>query len=187
MNDRELIELYWQRDESALTISEERYGAYCLRIAHNILGDKEDAEESVNDVWLAAWKSIPPHRPKVLQAFLGKLARNISLKKRRDQRAAKRGGGELPLIYDELADCIPARNCVEQEVETAALSAVINGFLDGLSAVEQAVFLRRYWYFDSISAIARQFRFTESKVKSMLFRTRKKLAQILEKEGFICE
>jgi len=187
VNDRELVELYWQRDESALTISEERYGAYCLRIAHNILGDTEDAGECVNDVWLAAWRSIPPHRPKVLQAFLGKLTRYISLKKRRDQHAAKRGGGELPLIYDELADCIPARNCVEQEVETAALSAVINRFLDGLSAVEQAVFLRRYWYFDSISAIARQFRFTESKVKSMLFRTRKKLAQMLEKEGFICE
>ncbi len=187
MDDHTLVELYWRRDETALEISEETYGAYCLRIAYNILGDTEDAKESVNDVWLAAWHSIPPHRPKVLQAFLGKLTRNISLKKRRDQRAAKRGGGELPLIYEELSDCIPAQGGVEQEVETVALSQCINHFLDSLPAVEQAVFLRRYWYFESIHTIAVHFRFSDSKVKSMLYRIRKKLADTLQKEGFYSE
>ncbi len=184
MDDSALVELYWQRDETALKISEDAYGAYCFQIAYNILGDAEDAKESVNDVWLAAWRSIPPHRPTVLQAFLGKLTRNISLKKRRGQRALKRGGGELPLIYEELADCIPAQGCVEQEAETTALSQCINRFLDSLPAVEQAVFLRRYWYFESIHTIAVQLRFSDSKVKSILHRLRKKLADALQKEGF---
>jgi len=183
MDDQTLVDLYWQRDERALKISEDTYGAYCMRIARNILGDTEDARESVNDVWLAAWHAIPPHRPAVLQSFFGKLTRNISLKKRRDQRAAKRGGGEWPLIYEELADCIPSQTSVEQEVETIALSECINRFLDGLPAVEQAVFLRRYWYFERIHDIAVHFRFSDSKVKSMLFRTRKKLADALQKEG----
>ena len=187
MDDETLVEMYWQRDETALQISDDIYGSYCFRIACNILGDTEDARESVNDVWLAVWNSIPPHRPQSLQAFLGKLVRNISLKKRRDQHAVKRGGGELPLIYEELADCIPARDCVEQEVETVALSAAINRFLDRLPAVEQAVFLRRYWYFESIHTIGEHFHFSDSKIKSMLFRTRKKLADTLHKEGFCCE
>ena len=187
MDDHTLVELYWQRDETALKISEETYGAYCSSIAYNILGNTEDAKESVNDVWLAAWNSMPPHRPTVLQAFLGRLARNISLKKRRDQCAAKRGGGELPLIYEELAECIPARDGVEQEVETNELSRCINRFLDCLPAVEQAVFLRRYWYFESIHIIAVQLHFTDSKVKSMLHRLRKKLADTLQKEGFYYE
>lgn len=182
-----MVELYWQRDETVLKRSEEAYGAYCFRIAYNILGNTEDAKESINDVWLAAWRSIPPHRPKVLQSFFGKLARNISLKKRRDQRAVKRGGGELPLIYEELADCIPANNHVEQEVETIALSECINRFLNNLPAVEQAVFLRRYWYFESIHTIAVHFRFSDSKVKSMLYRLRNKLADMLQKEGFYYE
>lgn len=187
MDDHTLVELFWKRDETAIKISEETYGAYCSRIAYNILGNTEDAKESVNDVWLAAWHSIPPHRPTVLQTFLGRLTRNISLKKRRDQCAAKRGGGELPLIYEELADCIPARNSVEQEVETIALSQCINRFLDSLPAIEQAVFLRRYWYFESIHTIAVNLRFTDSKVKSMLHRLRKKLADTLQKEGFCYE
>ena len=187
MDDQTLVELFWRRDETALTIAEDTYGAYCRQIAYNILGNTEDAAESVNDVWLAAWRSIPPHRPQVLQAFLGKLARNISLKKRRDQSAVKRGGGELPLIYEELADCIPARTDVEQEVETIALSESINRFLDSLPPLEQAVFLRRYWYFEQVHTIAVQFRFSDSKVKSMLLRTRRKLAQTLRKEGFFHE
>ncbi len=187
MDDQALIDLYWQRDEAALKETEAKYSAYCYRIAHNILGSAEDAKECVNDVWLAAWKSIPPHRPKVLQAFLGKLARNISLKKWRDQRALKRGGGELSLVYEELGDCIPARTSVEQEIETAALSHCINRFLDSLSPIEQAVFLRRYWYFDSIHEIAKRRHFTDSKVKSMLHRTRTRLKAALQKEGLDIE
>lgn len=184
MDDERILELYWRRDETALAASEEAYGAYCLRIAQNILGDTEDAKESVNDVWLAAWKTIPPHRPQVLQTYFGKLARHISLKKRRDNRAAKRGGGEMPLIYDELADCIPSPSSVEREAETAALAECIDRFLNDLPSVEQAVFLRRYWYFESIHAIAAHLHFSDSKVKSMLHRTRKKLAVALQKEGF---
>lgn len=187
MDDKTLVDLYWQRDEAALAESEAKYGGYCYTIAHNILGDAEDAKESVNDVWLAAWKSIPPHRPKVLQAFLGKLARNISLKKWRDKRAQKRGGRELSLVYEELSDCIPAPHSIEGELETAELAQCINRFLDSLPTVEQAVFLRRYWYFDSVKTIAARFRFSDSKVKSMLHRLRGKLAKTLQKEGFDIE
>ncbi len=187
MEDQRIVELYWQRNETALKISEDRYTAYCFQIAYNILGNVEDAKESVNDVWFAAWRSIPPHRPKVLQSFLGKLTRNISLKKRRYQYAQKRGGGELSLVYNELDDIIPARNNVEDEVETMGLSRCIDQFLDTLPAVEQRVFLKRYWYFESIHTIAKQFHFSDAKVKSMLHRIRKKLADTLQKEEFYHE
>lgn len=187
VEDREIVALFWERNDAALTEAERKYGAYCYAVARNIVGNDEDAKECVNDVWMAAWRSIPPHQPTVLQAFLGKLARNISLKKWRDRRAAKRGGGELSLVYEELADCIPAHSTVEQEIETAALSQCVNRFLDSLPPVEQAVFLRRYWYFDSIKVIAGRFHFTQAKVKSMLHRTRQKLAAVLQKEGFPVE
>lgn len=179
--------LYFDRDERALKETADRYNAYCFSIAHNILNNTEDASECVNDVWLAAWNAIPPHRPQVLQTFLGKLARNISLKKWRAQHADKRGGGELPLVYEELSDCIRANISVEQEVEASALARYIDRFLDGLSPLERAIFLRRYWYFDDIHSIAKRYRFTDAKVKSMLLRLRRKLATALQKEGLYLE
>lgn len=187
MDDQALVDLYFARDERAVKETADRYGAYRFSIAHNILGSTEDANECVNDTWLAAWNAIPPHRPQVLQTFLGKLARNISLKKWRAKHADKRGGGELPLVYEELSDCIPANSSVEQEIEAADLAQTITRFLDGLPPLERAVFLRRYWYFDDIRTIAKRYRFSESKVKSMLFRLRRKLADTLTKEGLYLE
>ena len=186
MEDSAIVSLYWARDERALRASEEKYGNYCRTIARRILGDPEDADECVNDTWLGAWNSIPPHRPAVLSAFLGKLTRRISLNRWRDRTRDKRGGGEVPLALDELAECVPApQDNVERVVELMELARAIDRFLAGLPAEERDVFVCRYWFAASIAEIGDRFGYGESKVKSMLFRTRKKLLAHLEKEELI--
>lgn len=187
MEDKEIVDLYWQRDEKAITETAEKYGRYCYSIAYNILSDTEDAEESVNDTYLNAWNSMPPHRPAVLSAFIGKITRYISLKKWRDNHTQKRGGGNIDLVYEELSDCVSSKFTVDEELEKKELSKLIDSFLDTLPLCEQSVFVCRYWYFDSISTIANQFGFSESKVKSMLHRTRKKLKTKLSQEGVLIE
>lgn len=187
MDDKDIVDLYWKRDEKAISETAEKYGRYCYSIAYNILFDTEDAEESVNDTYLNAWNSMPPHHPVVLSTFLGKITRFISLKKWRYKRTQKRGGGNIDLAYEELSECIPAKSTVESELEKAEVAKIIDSFLDTLSVCEQNVFVCRYWYFDSISSIADQFGFSESKIKSMLHRTRKKLKTILSKEGVLNE
>ncbi len=187
MEDKEIVDLYWQRDEKAISETAEKYGSYCYSIAHNILADNEDAEESVNDTYLNAWNSMPPHRPAVLSTFIGKITRYISLKKWRDKRAQKRGGGNIDLVYEELSDCVISKSTIDEELENKELSKLIDSFLDTLPSCEQSVFVCRYWYFDSISDIAKQFGFSESKVKSMLHRTRKKLKTKLSQEGVLNE
>ena len=187
MSDERIVELYWQRNESAIRLTHERYGGLCTRVAMNILGDPSDAEECVNDTYLKAWNSIPPHKPEVLSAFLGKITRYVSLKRRRDKQAQKRGGGELSLAYEELADCIPAKHDIDAELEAKEIALHINAFLSALPATERHIFICRYWYFDSIGSISRQFGFRETKVKSMLFRTRTKLRDKLKKEGVMIE
>lgn len=184
MEDHRIIDLYWQRSETAITETASKYGAYCRAIAHSILQSREDAEESVNDTWLAAWNSMPPHRPNILSAFLGKITRRLSIDRFRALSADKRGGGELPLALDELRDCVPAGSDPAQSAELQELTAAVNRFLDGLPATERHVFLCRYWYLHTIPAIAARFQFSESKVKSMLHRTRGKLRTYLAKEGF---
>lgn len=184
MNDQELVALYWARDDRAIEATAARYGGYCLAIARNILSSQEDAEECVNDTWLHAWNSMPPHRPLSLPGFLGKLCRYAALKRWRDQRAQKRGGGEVALAYEELSDCIPGRGGPEEELEGRALGQLVQAFVTGLPAVERRIFLCRYWYFDSIAEIAQQFGFSQSKVKSLLFRLRGRLREELKKEGF---
>lgn len=183
MNDTDILNLYWQRNEAAIAASSAKYGAYCSAIARNILGGAQDAQECVNDTWLAAWNSIPPQRPALLKAYLGKLTRRISLKKWRDGRALKRGGGEIALALDELAECLPGRDGVETALETAALAELLNRFVAGLAPDERRVFLRRYWYLDSIREISALFGFSQGKVKSMLHRTRLKLMNRLKEEG----
>ena len=185
MPDDCIVELYWQRSESAIRATAEKYGAYCRSIARNILYDPEDAEESVNDTYLHAWQNMPPHRPSVLSAFLGKITRSISIDRWRRRHAEKRGGGETELVLEELEECASAPSDVETEIERQEMARVIASFLDALPAVERRVFLRRYWYLDSITAIAGRFAFSESKTASMLFRTRKKLRELLEKEGLL--
>ncbi len=183
MDDTQIVELYWARKESAIEETEAKYGSYCHSIALNILHNPEDATESVNDTWLDAWNSMPPHRPSVLSTFLGKLTRRISIDKWRRTTAKKRGDGQLPLVLAELEDCISDGKSIEEETERKLLTETIASFVKSLPETEQKVFLCRYWYMDSVSSIATRFRFSESKVKSMLFRTREKLRVRLEKEG----
>ena len=185
MDDTQIVELYWARKESAIEETEEKYGSYCHSIALNILHNPDDAKESVNDTWLDAWNSMPPHRPSVLSTFLGKLTRRISIDRWRRATTKKRGDGQLPLVLAELEDCISDGKSIEEETERKLLAEVIAAFVKGLPEMEQKVFLCRYWYMDSVSAIATRFRFSESKVKSMLSRTREKLRVRLEKEGLV--
>lgn len=184
MDDKGIVNLYFERSERALTETAFRYGKYCYSIAYNILYSHEDAEESVNDTYNAAWNSMPPHRPSVLSTFLGKITRRISIDRWRERNAGKRGGGEMPLVLEELAECIADERNVETEFEKKQLSVIVNRFVTALPEIEQQVFLCRYWYLDSVRSICRQFGFSESKVKSMLFRTREKLRTVLKKEGF---
>lgn len=187
MEDSRIVELYWERSETAIEETARRYGKYCYSIAFNILSSPQDAEESVNDTYIGAWNSIPPHRPAILSTFLGKLTRRISIKKWEERTAEKRGGSEMTLALEELSDCIPDACRVEQEVEQKLLTGTINAFVRALPQVEQKVFVCRYWYMDSIASICKQFGFSQSKVKSMLLRTRKKLQTHLEKEGVFNE
>lgn len=183
MDDKEIVELYWQRNEAAIDETAARYGKFCHSIAFNILGNNEDAEESVNDTYLNAWNSIPPHRPSVLSTFLGKITRRVSIDRWRKRSAQKRGGGQIALALDELEECISGGKSVEQAVEAKLLSDVVNSFVKSLPDTERGVFLCRYWYMDSVESIAKEFGFSQSKVKSMLYRTREKLRARLIKEG----
>ena len=185
MEDQQIVALFWQRDENAVAETAQKYGRYCTAIARAVLHSSEDAEECVNDTYCAAWNAIPPNRPELLSAFLGKITRRIALKKLRDHTAAKRGGGEATLILDELEACIPSGETPEEKLETAELTERINVFLAALPQTERRVFLRRYWYFDPVHAIAERSGYTESKVKMMLKRTRDKLMVQLQKEGLL--
>ena len=187
MNDGEIVSLFWERDERAVSESLNRYGRYCQSIAYGILPNPQDAEECVNDACMAAWNSIPPHRPAVLSSFLGKLTRRASLKKWRSYSAQKRGGGELPAALDELRDCIPSSLTLEAEVEERELARSIDAFLQKLPSGERRAFILRYWYLESIAAIAARLGYSQSKVKSMLHRSRGKLLEHLRKEGFFNE
>ncbi|MCR5332255.1 MAG: sigma-70 family RNA polymerase sigma factor [Lachnospiraceae bacterium] len=183
MDDSRIIGLFNERSETAISEAEKKYGRYCLSIACNILHDNEDAAECVNDALLGAWNSIPPHAPENLAAFLGKITRNLSLKKWREQSAAKRGGGNTAVSLDELEECIPSGHTIDEHLETEELTGIINSFLAALPDTERRVFLRRYWYFDTVDDICGRFGFGKSKVKMILKRTRDKLRKKLEKEG----
>lgn len=185
MEDSQIVELYWQREERAISATAVKYGRYCFTIAHNILCSNEDAEESVNDTYMAAWKAMPPHRPSILSVFLGKLTRRISLSRWRDNTRTKRGGGELPLALEELSECIPARQDVEGYVEGKELARTINAFLGTLPETERDVFVSRYWFLASVGEVSKKFGFSESKTKSMLLRTREKLRRYLREEGLL--
>ena len=184
MDDKSIVDLYFSRNEDAITQTDRKYGRYCYSIAYNILTSKEDAEESVSDTYMTAWRSIPPRRPSALSAFLGKITRHISIDRWRERVATKRGGGEVPLALEELNDCISGMQDVEMEYERKEILNAYVKFLDALPATERRVFLCRYWYVESIETIADKFDFSESKVKTMLHRTRAKLRKQFAKEGF---
>lgn len=184
MDDERIVELYWQRNENAISETAVKYGKYLHDISYRILVNTEDADECVNDTYSRAWDAIPPHRPSILSTFLGKITRRISIDRWRMRNAEKRGGGEIELALDELQNCISDNQSVEEVSEQKERINKINLFLSSLPDSERRVFLCRYWYLDSISSIARQFGFSESKVKSMLLRTREKLRVQLEKEDY---
>ena len=184
MNDKNIVDLYFNRDEEAIAQTDKKYGRYCYSIAYNILTNKEDAEESVSDTYMTAWRAIPPRRPSVLSTFLGKITRHISIDRWRERSAYKRGGGEVTLALEELKDCVAGLQNVEMEYERKELIRAYVKFLDTLPITERRVFLCRYWYVDSVEAIAEKFGFSQSKVKTMLYRTRKKFRKTLWEEGF---
>ena len=183
--DSEIIELYWNRDESAIRETETKYGNYCFAVANNILEKHEDAEECLSDTWLTAWNTIPPKRPKLLKLFLAKITRRNAFDKYRHDTAAKRGGGEITQSLDELTDCLPAPSNVETELSEQEMKTCINAFLVSLPERDADVFLRRYFYVESVPEIAKRYAMKESNVLMVLSRTRKKLEQHLIKEGMI--
>lgn len=185
MKDEEIIELYWNRNESAISESERQFGGYCYSIAYNILNNKEDSDECVNDTWLKAWKAIPPQRPNKLSLFLGRITRNLSFDKFKARKTKKRGEGEMMLVLEELDECIPLVSNVEKVVLDEELDKIINRFLHTLPERECNIFLARYWYSKSLAEIAQQFSMKENNVKANLFRSRMKLRIYLEKEGVI--
>lgn len=185
MDDRSIVELYLGRDEEAIAQTDKKYGRYCYAIAYNILTNPEDAEESVSDAYMTAWNQIPPHRPSVLATFLGKITRNISIDRWRARSADKRGGGEVPLVLEELKECVAGVQNVELEFERKEIMSAYLKFLNALPITERRVFLCRYWYVESIEEIADKFGFSRSKVKTMLHRTRAKLRKQLAKEGYV--
>ena len=185
MEDDSIVRLYWARSENAISETSKKYGNYCYSIAYNILGNAEDADESVNDTYLDAWNNIPPHRPSILSTFLGKITRRIAIDRWRGRTAEKRGRGEITLVLDELSDCLPSNQSVEHAVEAAELSRLIDNFVMSLPPMERRVFICRYWYLDPIGEIAQRFGFSQSKVKMMLHRQRKKLLNRLEREAFL--
>lgn len=182
MVDSQIVDLYLRRNEQAIEETARKYGRYCHTIAYNILESDPDAEEVVNDTYLGAWSSIPPHRPAILSTYLGKITRRLSLMKWKSKHAAKRGGGEITLALEELEGCICTSDTPEKALEMAELSRHLNRFILSLPDTEQRVFVCRYWYVYSIETIASQFGFSQSKVKSMLSRTRNKLRTYLRKE-----
>lgn len=183
MNDSQIVELYWQRDERALSETAAQYGHYCYKIALNILTDREDAEECVNDTWVGAWNSMPENRPSHLAPYLGKLTRWLSLNRLRDRNSLKHAANETALALEELSACLDTREDVQQQLEEKELSAAINAFLDGVDAQAKNVFIARYWFLLPVREIAEKFHCSESKVKSLLMRTRNRLKKYLEEEG----
>lgn len=183
MEDTQIINLYFARNEQAIKETGTKYGGYCYSIAYNILTNQEDAEESVSDTYLSAWNAIPPRRPPALAAFLGKITRHISIDRWRKYRSFKCGGGQIEIALDELSECVSGAESAEDSAIRKEILSSINRFLGGLSDVERNVFLCRYWYLDSTEEIAEKSGFSVSKVKSMLLRIRKRLYAHLKKEG----
>ena len=183
MEDSKIVELYWQRNEEAIAETASKYGRYCGTIAYNILRSSEDAEECVNDTYMRAWNAIPPHRPNRLSTFLGKITRNLALNKYKGYNAKKRGEGQTDLILSELEACISTSDHVEGIIDELAVVEAINSFLSGLTKMNRAIFVRRYWYMDSVKDIADRLAMSENRIALKLFRMRKELRVHLEREG----
>ena len=184
MDDNGIIQLYWDRNDQAISVTSEKYGHYCKAIAKNILNNEEDAEECVNDTYLNAWNSMPTHWPEQLATFLGKITRNLSFNKYKHDHAEKRGGGEIILVLEELTDCVSDISNVEQMLDRQELVKAINSFVRSLSPKKRNIFVCRYWYADSVSKIAKDYGMLQGSVSKVLERTRKQLKVYLAERGF---
>lgn len=184
MDDHEIIELYWKRNEQAIERTAEKYGAYCMKISMNILQDQADSEENVNDTYMQVWKTIPPNRPNRFIAFLGKLTRNLALNKYKANHTQKRIANEFSASLEELDLCTPTKLTVDDQVGISELSKIISAFLHEQKEEMRNVFICRYFYNESIDEIAKRYGYSQSKIKSMLMRARTRLRHRLEEEGY---
>ena len=181
MDDAKIIALYEARDEKAIAETQQKYGGYCRYIAERILVSREDAEECVNDAYHKAWNTIPPQKPESLASYIGMLTRQLSLNRYKENHRQKRGAGEVPLVLDELQECIADRGDMPS-ADDITLRDAMNAFLAGLPQRTRMVFMRRYWYADEVTTIAADYGMSEGHVNVLLYRTRKKLKEYLEKE-----
>ena len=184
MEDEKIVQLYWDRNESAISESSKKYGAYCTSVAHNILLNMADTEECVNDTWLRAWNAMPPHKPSVLSAFLGRITRNLSFDLYKRLHRDKRGGHNIDVALDELGDVVSGRDDTEKHYETKELASEIDAFLKSLPLHKRIMFIRRYWYVDSISDIAGRLGMSENNVSVSLNRIRGGLRKHLTERGY---
>ena len=184
MEDNKIIDLYFRRDELALTETANKYGTFCLRIAMNVVNVREDAEECVNDTYHTAWNQIPPTRPDSFKAFLGRIVRNFAISKYRALHAKKRFNG-LEVMLSELGDCIPATESVEQEMEAKELTEYINSWLADLKQEDRVLFVRRYWYGDEVKDLARKCGVSGTQMTQRMLRLRRKLKEYLTEKGVV--
>lgn len=185
IEDSKIIDLYWERDETAIGETAKKYSQYCHSISFNILHSNEDAVECVNDTYLNAWNAIPPKRPNCLATFLGKITRNLSLDKFKKYSAEKRGHGQMEIALSELDEVLPSKTSIEQVIYEKELVKLLDEFLGGLSKQKRIMFVQRYWYLMPIKTIAEQLSMSESKVKSALFRIRNELKSHFERGGVV--
>ncbi len=182
MDDETIVSLYWARDERAIAETSSKYGRLCNHIASNILSNYQDREECINDSYLAVWNAVPDNHPNRFSVFLGRIVRNLALKKYEYISAAKRNPAIVTSL-EELGDCVSGTDSIESEIEKKNIENTLNKFLWQLNEEKRNVFIRRYWYFDSIETICKCTGFSQSKVKSMLYEMRRKLKNYLESEG----
>lgn len=184
MEDSGIVELYWRRDEKAIRETRRKYGRYLEKIARNILSSREDGEEVVNDVYMKAWSSIPPHQPDSLSAYLGRIARRLSIDALRTRTRKKRGGEAYALSLSELEECVPGGAGPEEALELPLLAQAINAYLRTLPPPARNAFIGRYFYLDSLGEVASRLGMSEAKAKSALYRARQGLKNYLAQEGF---
>lgn len=182
MKDEEIINLYLNKSENAIYETEKKYGKYCEYIAYNILQDKEDTKECINDAFLNVWNAIPPQKPKILKAFLGKITRNLAINKYEKKKAKKRGG-TIEAVLEELEECISDNHRIEEKIEYDELIRNINMFLETVSKDKRKIFIERYWYLNSIKVISKNNKLTESNAKTTLSRIRNQLKKFLDERG----
>lgn len=183
MDDSRIVALFFARDEAAITQTDRKYGSYCRTISFNILRDRHDAEECTNDTYLQTWNTIPPQRPHSLQAYVGRIVRNLSLNRRKHKLAQKRGGEGYAAAYEELEQLVAARRSVEESIDELVLRDLIERFLDEQTEQNRRIFIARYWYFESVRSIATKLGLSQSHVKTTLLRMRNALRECLEQEG----